>query len=66
MSSALGGEPKSRLLTTFIGRTSLTPLALEGTMTIDCCWCLPAEVSLLPMTKWTALRGSPAPEIHHL
>lgn len=49
-----------------MARTSWTPGVSLGTMTIDCCWCLVAEVSLLPMTRWTLLRGSPAPEIHHL
>lgn len=79
-------EESGGQLTTCIGRTRVSPLALEGTMTILCCWCLLAEVSLeaeesqlrareekldreahlLPMTRWTAFLGSPAPEIHHL
>lgn len=32
--------------TTCMGRTSVTPGALAGTITMDCCWCLVAEVSL--------------------
>ena len=37
-----------------------------GTTIMDCCLCLGAEGSVLPMKMATLQRGSPAPEIHHL
>src|SRR3546814_14816021 len=44
----------------------VTPGASTGIRTMDCCWCLPASGSVLPMTMATLQRGSPAPEDHHL
>ena len=37
-----------------------------GTSTIDCCWWAAAAGSVLPMTMYSAQRGSPAPEANHL
>ena len=43
-----------------------TPGASIGTRIIDCCLCLGASGSVLPMKMATLHRGSPAPEVHHL
>src|SRR5262249_21417449 len=45
---------------------SLTPGVSIGTRIIDCCLCLGAVVSVLPMKMAILQRGSPAPEVHHL
>ena len=37
-----------------------------GTMTIDCCLCVSADVSVFPMTMQTLHLGSMAPDVHHL
>src|SRR5215467_13430229 len=37
-----------------------------GTRIIDCCLCVGADGSVLPMKMAILQRGSPAPEVHHL
>src|SRR5258708_19838439 len=47
-------------------RMIFTPGASRGTRTMDCCLCLAAAGSVLPMKMEILQRGSPAPEDHHL
>src|SRR5271170_2407604 len=47
-------------------RSMVTPGASMGTRIMDCCLCLGAVVSVLPMKMEILQRGSPAPEDHHL
>ena len=48
------------------GLMTWTPGASNGTRTIDCCLCLAALVSVLPMKTQMVVRGSMAPLVHHL
>ena len=41
------------------------PGVLKGTRTMDCCWCLAALVSVLPMNTQILHLGSMAPLVHH-
>src|SRR4029078_7082452 len=43
-----------------------TPGASSGPRVIDCCLCVSAEGSVLPIRIATLQRGSPAPLDHHL
>src|ERR1019366_6594476 len=47
-------------------RLTVTPGTSIGTTIMDCCLCLGAAGSVLPMKIATLHRESPAPEIHHL
>src|SRR5258708_39096355 len=47
-------------------RSILMPGVSMGTRIIDCCLCLGALGSVLPMKIEILQRGSPAPEDHHL
>lgn len=51
---------------TFMGRTIVTPGVSIGTRIIDCCRCVGAVGSVLPIKMEILQRGSIAPEIHHL
>jgi hypothetical protein len=52
-------------LHTFMARPTLTPGALEGMMTIDCCLCGFGFLgSDLPISRCSLVRGSPEPLIH--
>ena len=44
----------------------LDPGVSIGTRIIDCCLCVGADGSVLPMKMAILQRGSPAPEVHHL
>src|SRR5215467_15838582 len=46
-------------------RFTVTPGASIGTRIIDCCLCLGAVGSVLPMKIAILQRGSPAPDDHH-
>src|SRR5436189_140940 len=46
-------------------RLMVTPGASIGTRIIDCCLCLGADGSVLPMKMAILHRGSPAPDDHH-
>src|ERR1051325_4327671 len=47
-------------------RTIFTPGVSIGTKIIDCCLCLGAAGSVLPIKMAILQRGSPAPDVHHL
>src|SRR5437868_3643363 len=47
-------------------RSILMPGVSIGTRIIDCCLCLGALASVLPMKIEILQRGSPAPDDHHL